>query len=186
MVPVTSLAVPILLSAVLVFVVSSIIHMVLPYHRADMRKVAREDEVMDALRRFDIPPGDYGMPHPGSAENMRKPEFIEKMKKGPVVIMTVAPSGPPAMGKSLALWFGYAVLVGIFAAYLAGRALGPGADYLQVFRFAGTTAFLSYSVALLHDSIWYHRSWATTFRFVFDGFVYALLTAGTFGWLWPR
>ena len=185
MVSVTSLAVPILLSAVIVFIVSSIIHMVLTYHRSDMRKVPHEDEVMEALRRFNISPGDYGVPHAGSPENMRKPAFVEKMKKGPVVYMTVAPAGPPAMGKSLALWFAYAVLVSVFAAYITGRVLPPGAQYLEVFRFAGTTAFLGYALALAHDSIWYHRSWATTCKFMFDGFIYALMTAGTFGWLWP-
>jgi hypothetical protein len=34
-------------------------------------------------------------------------------------------------------------------------------------------------------SIWYHRSWGTTLRYTVDGLVYALLTAGIFGWLWP-
>lgn len=107
MVPVTSLWIPILVSAVMVFVASSIIHMVLPYHRNDLRKLAKEDEVMDALRRFNIPPGDYAVPHAGSPEGMKKPEFVEKRTKGPVVLMTVAPAGPPSMRTSLLLWFLY-------------------------------------------------------------------------------
>ncbi len=186
MVPVTSLWIPILVSAVIVFVASSIIHMVLPYHRNDLRKLAKEDEVMDALRRFDIPPGDYAVPYAGSPEGMKKPEFVEKRKKGPVVLMTVAPGGPPSMGRSLLLWFLYCALVGVFAAYVAGRALGSGADYLAVFRFAGVSAFMGYSFALLQNSIWYRRNWGATLKSVFDGLVYGLLTAGTFGWLWPR
>ena len=186
MVPITSLWLPILVSAVMVFVASSIIHMVLPYHRNDLRKLAKEDEVLDALRRFNLPPGDYAVPHPGSPEDMKKPEFVEKRTKGPVVFMTVAPAGPPSMRTSLLLWFLSCAVVSVFAAYLTGRALGSGADYLAVFRFAGTSAFMGYSLALLQNSIWYRRNWGATLKSMFDGLVYGLLTAGTFGWLWPR
>ena len=186
MVPVTSLWIPILLSAVIVFVASSIIHMLLSYHRNDLRKLSKEDEVMGVLRGFNIPPGDYAMPYAGSMEGMKKPEFIDKMKKGPVVFMTILPSGPPSMGKSLLLWFLYSVLVSFFAAYVTGRALAPGVRYLAVFRFIGATAFMGYSLALLQNSIWYRRNWGMTLRSMFDGLVYGLLTAGTFGWLWPR
>jgi len=182
----TSLWLPVVLSAVIVFVVSAIIHMVLPYHRNDLRKAPKEDELMDALRRLDIPPGDYLVPHSGSMEGMKKPEFIEKMKKGPIALLTVAPGAAPSMGPNLALWFLYSLLVSVFAGYITGRALGPGASYLAVFRFVGTTAFMGYSFALLQSSIWYKRSWVTTLKSVFDGFLYGLFTAGTFGWLWPR
>ena len=185
MVPVMSLWVPILLSAVIMFVVSSIIHMVLSYHQSDFGKVPAEDEVMDSLRKFSIPPGEYVIPHAGSASNMKTPEFTEKMNKGPVVFMTVMPSGPPAMGKSLVQWFIYSVVVGVFAAYITGRALEPGARYLSVFQFAGCVAFVGYALALSQNSIWYKRRWSTTLKSTFDGLVYGLLTAGTFGWLWP-
>ncbi len=185
MVPVMSLWIPILIAAVLVFAASSIIHMVLRYHNSDFGKVPSEDAFMDALRGFDIQPGDYVIPCPDSHKEMGTPEFVEKMGKGPVAFMTVMESGPPSMGKSLALWFLYSIVVGILAAYIAGRALGPGAHYLAVFRFVGATAFVGYSLALLQDSIWYHRAWSSTIKSVVDGFVYALLTAGVFGWLWP-
>lgn len=186
MVPVTSLLIPILVSAVLVFVVSSIIHMVLGYHRSDFRPLPKEEEVQGVLRGFAIPPGDYALPCPTGPQGMRAPEFVERRSRGPVMVMTVMPSGAVAMGTNLALWFVYSLLVGVFAAYVAGRALGPGADYLSVFRFAGTTAFAGYSLALLQNSIWFGRSWGATLRSVFDGLLYALVTAGTFGWLWPR
>ncbi len=185
MVSVLSLWLPILLSAVIVFLVSSLIHMVLGYHRTDFRKVPAEDDVMSALREFGIPPGDYVLPCAGSSKEMGSPEFIEKATKGPVAFMTVIPSGPPAMGKSLAQWFVYCVVVGIFAAYIGGRAVGPTDDYLQVFRFTGCTAFVGYALALWQSSIWYKRAWSSTLKSTFDGLVYALLTAGTFGWLWP-
>ena len=177
---------PILLSAVIVFVVSSLIHMVLTYHRTDVRKVSAEDEVMDALRKVGIPPGDYMIPYAGTPKRMKDPDFIDKMRRGPVAFFTVMASGPPSMGKSLVQWFLYCIVVGIFAAYIAGRALGPGADYLPVFRFAGCTAFVGYALALWQNSIWYKRAWSTTIKATVDGLIYALLTAGTFGWLWPR
>ncbi len=186
MVPLTSLWVPILLSAAIVFVASSIFHMVLPFHRKDYKKVPAEGDVMNALRPFAIPPGDYVMPLAETPGKMKTPEFLEKMNKGPVVVMTVMPSGPPNMGQSLALWFGYCVVVSIFAAYVAGRALGPGVPYLEVFRFAGTVAFVGYSLALWQNTIWYKRAWGTTLRSTVDGLIYGMLTAGTFGWLWPR
>lgn len=185
MVPLMSLWLPILLSAVIVFFASFIIHMVLPYHRSDYRKVPSEDEVMEALRRFNIPPGDYMIPRPGSMKEMNDPAFVEKRKKGPVVLMTVMPPGMGNMGKYLTQWFIFCVVVGVFAAYLSGRALAPGSAYLHVFRFAGCAAFMGHALAQWPNSIWYHRAWSTTFRQTFDGLVYGLLTGGTFGWLWP-
>ncbi len=186
MVSLMSLWLPILLAAVIVFVVSSVIHMMLTYHRTDFGKVPDEDRVMDALRPFGIPPGDYVIPHAGSPDAMKSPEFIEKAAKGPVAFVTVMENGMPGMGKSLVLWFVYCVVVGVFAAYVAGHALAPGADYLAVFRFVGTVAFAGYALGLLQNSIWYGRAWSATVKSVFDGLLYALVTAGTFGWLWPN
>ena len=185
MVSVISLWMPILLSAVMVFVVSSIIHMLLGYHKTDFGKLTDEDGVMDALRGFNIPKGEYIVPCAGSMKECGNPEFVEKTKKGPVLFMTVLDNGPMTMGKSLMHWFLYSVIVSIFAAYISGRALGAGAHYMSVFRFAGCTAFVGYSLALMQNSIWYKRSWVVTLKSMFDGLVYALATAGIFGWLWP-
>lgn len=181
----SALWLPILLSAVIVFLVSSLIHMVLPWHKGDFPPLPREDEVMAALRPFAIPPGDYIVPRAGSMAAMKTPEFLEKLRQGPVMVLTVMPSGPMSMGRNLVQWFLYSVVIGIFAAYVAGRALPPGSPYLQVFRFAGTAAFLCYAVAPWQMSIWYRRSWLLSVKATIDGLIYALLTAGVFGWLWP-
>jgi len=186
MVSLLSLWLPILVSAVLVFVVSSIIHMVLPYHRSDYGRLPAEDDVMDALRRFNIAPGDYLMPAPGGREAMRSPEFIAKRAKGPIVMMTVFPPGPPTMGTQLGLWFVYSLVIGLFGAYVAGVVLGPGTPYLTVFRIVGTVTFAAYALALAQYSIWYGRAWSITLKSMFDGLIYALLTGGVFGWLWPQ
>jgi Flp pilus assembly protein TadB len=186
MVPILSLWLPILLSAVLVFVVSSLIHMVLGYHANDYRKLPDENGFAEALRRFNIAAGEYALPHAANAKEMKSPEFQEKRKKGPGAILTIWPGGQTSMAASLIQWFLYSVVVGIFSAYVAGRALGPGAYYLAVFRFAGVTAFACYAIAGWQQSIWYKRAWSTTVKNTIDGLVYALLTAGVFGWLWPR
>jgi hypothetical protein len=183
---IVALWIPILLSAVAVFILSSLIHMLLPWHKSDYPKMPNEDAFRDAVRPLGLAPGDYVVPRPSSTDEMRSPAFLEKMKQGPVVMMTVIPSGPPSMGRSLTLWFLYSVVIGVFAAYVAGRALAPGASYLEVFRFAGVAAFLGYAGALWQMSIWYHRSWLTTFKSTVDGLIYACVTAGFFGWLWPR
>jgi len=185
MVPVMSLWLPILLSAVAVFFASFIIHMVLTYHRNDFTAVPDEDAVLGALQPFAIPPGDYFVPFAGSPEAMKNPTYVEKVKRGPVLVMTVLPSGIANMAPQLAQWFVYCLIVSIFGAYVTGRALGPGAGYMEVFRFAGTTVFMGYSLALLQNSIWYKRNWGFTFKSMFDGLLYGLVTAGFFGWLWP-
>lgn len=184
MVPLVLLWLPILLSAVLVFIASFVIHMVLRYHRTDFGKVPNEDAVMDALRH--VPRGEYVMPHSSSPADFKDPAFKEKVKRGPVVMMTVLPSGPPNLAKNLVQWFVYSVVVSAFAGYVASRALGPGAEYMAVFRFAGTTAFLGYGLGLVQNSIWFGRKWSTTLKSLVDNLAYGLLTAGVFGWLWPN
>src|SRR5687768_13797526 len=127
MVSLTSLLVPILVSAVFVFVASSVLHMFLSYHWSDVQRVPTEDGVMDAMRRFNIPPGDYMIRRAASPKEMKDPACTEKLKQGPVVLMTVVPPGPFSMGKSLAQWFVYCVVIALFAGYVASRTLPPGA-----------------------------------------------------------
>lgn len=185
MVSVISLWLPVLVSAAVVFVVSSVMHMVLTYHKSDAGPLPDEDGVRDALRPLEIPPGDYVIPYAADSKEMGSDEFTEKVKNGPVAFLTVMPNGALGMGKSLALWFGNSIVVGVLAGYTAGLALGPGAEYEAVFRIVSTVAFAGYSLAVLQASIWWHRSWSYTLKTMFDGLLYALLTAGVFGWLWP-
>ena len=186
MVPLSVLWLPILIAAVFVFFASFLMHMVLSYHRTDYRRVPSEDAVMDALRPFNIAPGDYMLPCAGSPAAARSPEFLAKHKKGPVLLMTAMRPGDMRMRGRLINWFLFCVVVGTFAAYLTGRALPPGAPYLEVFRFAATVAFLGYALAHWEGTIWYSRSGMTTLKQTIDGLIYGLLTGGVFGWLWPR
>ena len=183
MVSVASLWLPILVAAVLVFVVSSVIHTVLTYHQTDYAAVPEEDRVRNGLA--DVAPGDYVVPYGATKEARESEEFQRKMKEGPVAFLTVMPSGEFRMGSSLVQWFVYCLVVSVFAAYVAGEALAPGARYLDVFQVAGTVAFAGYGLALAQGSIWFRKKWSTTFKSMFDALVYACVTAGAMGWLWP-
>jgi hypothetical protein len=186
MVPLMSLWIPILAASVIVFIASFILHMVLPFHRADLRKVPKEDEFLEAVRRLNIPPGDYGVPHASSPAAMKDPQFVNKLRTGPIVFMTVTLGRAPSMTRSLIMWFVFCVVVSVVAAYITGRALPRGAEYLEVFRFAGCTTFAAHALGQFPASIWYQRNWGTTMRHAIDGLIYGLLAGGTFGWLWPR
>jgi hypothetical protein len=186
MIPLTVLWLPILLSAVIVFFASFIIHMVLTYHRSDYRKLPDEDRVTDAMRSAGVTPGPaYFFPY-SSFKELKSAPMIEKFKRGPVGLLTVLRSGPPAMGKNMVQWFLYCVVISIFAAYLSGRLLAPGTQFLQVFRVVGTVAFLGYRAAHAQESIWSGRRWVVTHKHLFDIVIYALLPAAAFSWLWPK
>jgi hypothetical protein len=177
---------PILVSAVIVFIASAIIHTVLPWHKSDYGAVPNEDQVSAALRPFAIPPGDYMIPRAGSTADLKSPEFLGRLREGPNLIATVLPNGEWSMARNLSLWFLYCLIVSALAACLTGLAAPPGSDPHAVFHFVGITAFMGYAVALWQMSIWLRRSWMTTFKATIDGLIYALLTAATFAWLWPR
>jgi hypothetical protein len=185
MISVTALLLPTVLSAVLVFIVSSLIHMLTPWHANDFSRLPNEDAVLTALRPFSLTPGAYVAPRPSSMKEMGTPEFQAKVKLGPSIMLNVLP-GNTGMGVQLGLWFVYNLFVALFAGYVTSKALQPGADYKVVFKFVAAIAFAAQSIGLWQMSIWYRRSWAVTFKSTIDGLVYALLTAGTFGWLWPR
>ena len=186
MVSVLSLLIPIALSAVLVFIASSIIHMALSFwHRNDLKKFPNEDAVLNALRPLNLQPGEYGLPKPDSMKDMQTPEFQAKWKAGPVAFITVRPSDF-SMGATMFLWFLYSLVVSLIAGYIAGVAFGPGTEYLRIMQVAGCVAFVGYAMGAPQQSIWWGQAWSRTVRNMLDGLLYGLLTGGTFGWLWPR
>lgn len=176
---------PILLSAVVVFVVSSVLHMVVQHHTSDYRQLPDETKVLDALRCLGVAPGQYMFPCAKSMKEFGSPEMKAKFERGPVGTLIVRPSGCMGMGKPLGQWFVFCVVVGVFTAYITGLGNAPGAAAMHVFRTAGAVAVLGYAFSSVTDSIWKGISWGTTARFVFDGLVYGLATGGLFAALWP-
>lgn len=186
MIPLIDLWLPVLVSAALVFVVSSLVHMVLKWHNSDARPLPNEDKALAALRSAGVTPGEYRFPYCSTMKDMGTQEFAAKLASGPVGNMTVVPSGPIAMGRSLLQWFVLCIVIGVFVAYTASLVLPRGADYSVVFRFTGTVAVLGYAFGSVSNSIWKGVPWSSTAKYFVDGVAYGLVTAGAFGWLWPK
>lgn len=186
MIPLTALWLPIVISAVLAFVASAVMHMVLTYHRTDYRQLPEEDRIREVIREAKVPVGNYFFPHAKDMKDAQTPEMVAKFEQGPVGMVNVMPSGPPTMGKALGIWFVFCLVVSVLVAYLTSRTLGPGTSYLAVFRVAGTVAFMGYGLSECTNSIWKGQAWSTTLKSLVDAFIYGLLTAGAFGWLWPQ
>jgi hypothetical protein len=186
MVSLGSLWGPILLSAVLVFFTSSIIHMVLKYHKKDYTRLPNEDAVRAAFRGASPAPAQYIIPYCAEMSQMKSPEMQQKYVEGPVAVLNIMRPGVPNMGKSLTQWFVFSLVLSLFIAYVAAHAIPAGAPYLQVFQIVGAVGFLAYGATQVQQSIWWGKPWRNTWKDVFDGLLYGLVTAGTFGWLWPR
>jgi hypothetical protein len=185
MVTLGSLWLPIVLSAVLVFVVSSLIHMVLKYHKSDYRPLPNEDAVRAAIRAGNPAPAQYIIPYCPDPKEMKSPEMQKKWTEGPIAVMNLKRPGLPTMGPMLGQWFLYSLVISFFLAYIAAHSLQPGAPYLEVFRTVGAAGFLAYAAGQVPQSIWMAKPWSITWKEVLDGLIYGLVTAGTFGWLWP-
>jgi hypothetical protein len=185
MVTLGSLWLPILLAAVLVFITSFIVHMVLRYHQRDYTRLPNEDAVRAAIRSGNPAAAQYLVPYCSSPKEMQTPEMKLKYAEGPVVVMNLIRAGAPSMGKNLIQWFIFLLIVSLFIAYVAAHSIPTGARYLHVFRIVGAIGFLAYAAGQVTPSIWMGKPWSITGKEVVDGLLYGLVTAGTFGWLWP-
>ena len=177
---------PIVLSAVLVFILSAIIHMVLKYHNSDYSRLPNEDAVRAAIRSGDPAPRQYVIPYAAEMKEMESPEMRQKYMEGPIAVLNLKRPGPFTMGPALTQWFLFTLMVSLFVAYVAAHSIPPGAQYLHVFRIVGAVGFLAYATGQLPAAIWMGKPWSVAAKEVFDGLLYGLVTAGTFGWLWPR
>lgn len=175
---------PILLSAVFVFLVSSVLHMVIPLHRNDFGKLPNEEAVLAAMRDAGLGRGDYRFPF-GTMKDMATPEFRARCERGPVGTMTLLPPGMMNMGQSLMQWFLFVLVLSLFVGYVASIALPVGVGAGLVFRMTTSAALLGHAFTNVTDSIWKGVRWSTTAKFMFDGLIYSLVTGATFAWLWP-
>lgn len=184
MVPLSGLILPIVLSALLVFMVSFLLWAVLRWHRPDWKHVAREELIMQAVRDAGLERGQYVFPAAASKPaSKRTPEEEQRASQGPLGSLIVLAA--PNIARSLALALLHYLVLSLLVAYVASRTLPPGTEYLQVFRITGAVATLAYAGAIPTNSIWFGHSWSYTWKNIIDGIIYGLLTAGVFGWLWP-
>jgi hypothetical protein len=172
---------PILISGLLVWIASALLHMVVPHHKSEWRGLPNEDALLGALKG--VAPGQYMFPFCDMSQ-MKDPAMQEKMKNNPNGTLTVW-DGQVNMGKNLLLSLVTYWVIGVFVAYIGWHAMsGEEVEYMDVFRICGTGAFMAHALGNLTHMIWFQIKgfWA----YLFDNLVYALLTAGVFGWLWPH
>jgi hypothetical protein len=182
----SSLWLPILLAAALVWIASALFWTASPHHKNEFAPLPDEDRVLAALRDAGAMPGHYFFPHAGSPDRMKDPEFQKKLEAGPVCVLTVTTADAVRnMAKPMALSFLFNLVVTFFVAYVASRTVPAGSDYLAVFRVVGTVTFAAYGFGILYDTIWFGRGWGRAWKHLFDALVFGCLTAGVFGWRWP-
>jgi hypothetical protein len=186
MVSLAQLWLPVVLAAVLIFVASSVIHVVVKWHNSEYRSLAKEEAVRAVIRAGSPAPGQYVLPHVVDMKDMKKPEVQQKFSEGPVAFLTVRPSGPIKMGGSLALWFLYTLVVSLLAAYIAAKSLPAQATALQIIRVTSLVPFLAYVGGSIQHGIWMGKPWSSVAKEVLDGAIYAGITSLTLVWLWPR
>ena len=184
--PFGSLWLPVIVSAVAVFVVSSVLHMVLKYHKSDYKKLPGEEAVREALGKGALPPGLYPIPHCAEMSEMREPAMMEKYAKGPVALIAVLPNGAPAMPKLLGMWFAFSLLISFVVGYVARHSLTAATDGYTVLRVTSAIAFCAYGIAHISNAIWFGQPWSNTVRSMIDSLIYSITTGICFRLLWPQ
>src|SRR5262245_24170980 len=186
MTTVVTLWLPILGAAIAVFVASSVIHMVIKWHNPDYRKFDNEDEVRRAINATKPAPGMYTIPYCKEPGDFKKPEMQQKFTEGPVAFTMVRAPGMPSMGPMLGGWFMVNLFVAVVAAYVAGKAIQPGASFYAIARIVCAVTFAAYVVGGVSNGIWYGKPWRTAAKEMLDALIYGIVSGAAFGWLWPR
>lgn len=181
-----SLWLPILLSAVAVFVLSSLVHMVFKWHMPDYKGFANEDAVRTAINAGHPSPGQYVLPYCKDMKDLASEAMKKKYQEGPVGFLRLNAPGPHNMGKSLGLWFLFTLAVTTVAAYLAWRVCGlDPAQASRAAKWAAAISFIAYGFGGVPESIWLVRPWVSTAKYLLDAALYGLGTGLVFFWLWP-
>ena len=180
-----SLWLPILLSAVTVFVISSLIHMVIKWHASDYGTLPNEDAVRDTIRAGNPAPGRYVMPYCADMKDMASEAMMKKYREGPVAHMTILPSGVPNMGKYLGQWFLWSLIVAAVAAYLAARLVNMDhAHASTAAKLVGAVTFIAHGFGTVTESIWMGRPCSSSAKHLLDAALYAVGSGLVFLWLW--
>lgn len=176
---------PIVVSAVLVFVASAVVHMFMPYHQTEFSPAPNAGAIQAALR--DAAPGMYGFPMAPEPKERMKPEWMKKWADGPSGWVTVVPRGPMSMPRAMGLSFVVNLVVALLVGWLAWRAFTHGPPTTsQAFRFTGVATFMAYGLSAAYESIWFGRPWRSWFFVLVDSALFGLVTGGAFAWLWPQ
>jgi hypothetical protein len=175
-----SLIWPILISTVVLFVASLVSCIALGLHKKDWVKLAKEDELMAAVKKGDVPVGGYMFPGCEHMKDMASDAFQEKYNAGPRGLLTVLPV--MNMGLVLGLMFVYFLVVSVGLAYLASVALPRGSTFAAVFPFVFVAGLMTFLAGIVAHSIWFR---VRIVGHVIDSIGYAALTAAIFAAMWP-
>ena len=185
MVSLTQLWLPILLSAVFVFIASSLLNMLLRFwHQADYHGFSNEDEVRAVLRKGMTERGLYNVPY-CTPDKMNSPEVKQKFAEGPLAMICLKPGATMNMAAPMLQWFLFCLLVSLLAAML-GLVLPVGAPATHVFHTLGLAGLLGHAMGPIPNAIWWAHTWRSASKYIVDGVIYALIIGGTFAWLWPK
>ncbi len=180
-----SLWLPILVSAVVVWIASAIIWMAMPHHKRDRINLPDQEAMIQFVRSHNIPPGNYVFPYCGDAAQRNSPAMKEAIERGPIGTLSLWPT-PMKMGPKMLATFLVYLAVSIFLAYLASITIEPHANHMRVFRIVGTGGILAYCFAFIPNAVWFGGYLRTIVACIIDGIFYGLITAAIFAWLWPR
>ena len=175
---------PILISAVVVFIASAVGWMLVGHHNADIKKLPNEAAFLDFVRSQNIPPGTYMWPGCGGSEEMKSPEFLARFAAGPWGSINVA-GRQPSFARNLVLTFLFYLVVGVFVGYITTLARPYGAPFLAVFRVAGAVAVLAYCAGSIPNALFFSKPGRFMLTDFIDGVAFGLLTGLVFAWLWP-
>ena len=122
-------------------------------------------------------------PYCASSKDMKTEELKQRWEAGPYGTLCLWP-GKWSMGLNLVWIFVFYLVVGIFVGYLTRLACDPGAEYMTVFRVAGTAAIMAHTLGSFPHAIWFRTPSRAILSNLADGIVFGLLTAGSFAALW--
>jgi len=176
---------PILVTAIAVFLASSLIHMVFRWHNRDYRKLPNEDQVRDAIRAGSPAPGQYVLPHCTEMKEMQGEEMQQKFRDGPVGLLTLRQSGAPSMGGSLMQWFVFNLVVAMLVGDLSLQLYTAQGNPKNIAQLVGILSFLTYAGSNVQAGIWMGKPWMAVLRDTLDGLIYAIVSGLVFWWLWP-
>ena len=107
-----------------------------------LAKLRESEFQVDTETSLNIPPGEYMAPRPASNEDMRSESFKEKMNRGPIFQINLMKPGPISLGRPLALWFIYLLVVAFVVAHVTAIAVGSATDTKVIFHTVALTSLM--------------------------------------------
>lgn len=177
---------PILLSAVVVFVISCLVHMVLKWHASDYNGFANENDVRAAINAGKPTSGRYVIPFCKDMKEMGSADMQQKYREGPVGHIMLGATGMPSIGKFMSQWFVWVLVVSTVSAYLAARLCGLDHSHAHIAaKLVGAVTFIAHGFGTVTESIWGLRPWSSSIKYLLDAALYGLGAGLVILWLWP-